>query len=408
MSNESAKKERKPKASKAQTHSARREVDRQRRRQRRNRTEQRQKEHRIFRFRVKVVRMYSQLREQGSEKAAIERTVARWQPTELDHCSLSASTVRGWYRTVQAEGYGALRPKSRRPHTIHYQVPEWVVGVIFTLRTHYGWGGHRIAAELKERQIWSLCGQSVYQIFNRLGLSVKGYALCGKSDGIAYQRYAATRPNAQWHIDLKQTHLSDGATVYICVLIDDYSRCAIAAVAGLHKSTEWVAQVARQAVRCAGTPHQIVSDNGREFCSVWQESLTQFGRLLGELGIDHRTTAPYYPQANGKVEAFNKILAYELLERQTFASLTDLQLALDHFLTYYNNYRLHSALGWQPPISRYTGRRITLRGLAALPGLEPMASQPLYPRAAADPPIPITPTTASYAFALALPVSICL
>jgi transposase InsO family protein len=347
--------------------------------------------------------MYSQLRQQVSEKEAVERTLARWQPTAPEHCCLSASTIRGWYRTVQQGGYAALRPQSRRPHTIHYQVPDLVVGIIFTLRTLYGWGGHRIAAELQSRQIWSLCGQTVYKIFDRLGLAVKVYALKAKSDGIAYQRYEAARPNAQWHIDLKQTTLTDGTTVYICVLIDDYSRCAVGAVAGLHKSTEWVAQVTRRTIQAAGQPQQIVSDNGREFCSVWEASLTQFGQLLGELGIDHRTTAPYYPQANGKVEAFNKILTYELLQRHAFASLDEVQQALNRFLTYYNNYRLHSALDWQPPITRYAGRRITVRGLAALPGLEPMAALPIYQPAAADPPIPITQTTAAQAFALARP-----
>jgi hypothetical protein len=48
-----------------------------------------------------------------------------------------------------------------------------------------------------------------------LGLSVKPYALKGKSAGIAYRRYEKTRPNIQWHLDLKQTKLADETTVYI-------------------------------------------------------------------------------------------------------------------------------------------------------------------------------------------------
>ncbi|GEM_PF-1468877 len=46
-----------------------------------------------------------------------------------------------------------MRPKSKRPHTIHYLVPDVVVGIIFTLQRLFGWGGHRIAAELKGREI---------------------------------------------------------------------------------------------------------------------------------------------------------------------------------------------------------------------------------------------------------------
>lgn len=391
---------RKSKRSKAQTIAARREADRQRRVAKRERRAARQRRHRHFRFRVKVVRMYRRLRGQVSEQEAVARTLARWQPREEGHFPLSKSSIRQWHRKVKQAGWAALRPQSQRPQTIHYQVPEYVVGIIFTLRTLVGWGGHRIAAELKARGIAHICGQTVYNIFRRLGLEVKVYALKGKSDGIAYRRYQAKRPNEKWHIDLKQTQLSDGSTVYICIIIDDYSRCALAAVAGWHKSTRWVSRVSQQAIRQAGQPDSVVTDNGREFVSVWEESLTQFGHLLAALDIEHLSTAPYYPQANGKAEAFIKTLTREVLHQRPFDTLDDLQQALDDYLTYYNNYRLHSALGWQTPVSRYTSRHVAVQGLAAIPGLEPMAADPAWGPSQCDDPIPITPTAAQHAYAL--------
>jgi transposase InsO family protein len=401
MSMEQGAKQRKAKVSKLQTYNQRRHGDRQRRARRRARTERRAQLQRQYRFRVKVVRRYRALRATGlREKEAASRTLARWQPTEPWHFPLCLSSIRQWHRLATQEGFGALRPKSQRPHTIHYQVPDLVVGIIYTLRTVLGWGGHRIAAELAQRQIGQVSGKTVYQIFERLNLPVKLYALKGRSDGIAYQRYEKRRPNAQWHIDLKHTTLADGSRVYICVLLDDYSRYALAAVAGTEATTTWVAQVAQETLRRAGKPAQVLSDNGREFVSVWEESLTKFGQLLAEAGIEHLTTAPYYPQANGKVEAFNKILSRELLERQTFASLGALQLALDRFLTFYNNYRRHSALGWHPPVSRYAGRHLAVRGLAAIPGLEAMAANPAWGVSQVDPPIQITPATACHSTAL--------
>jgi len=44
-----------------------------------------------------------------------------------------------------------------------------------------GWGGHRIAAELKEGGIAEISGGTVYQIFARLGLPVRVYALKGST-----------------------------------------------------------------------------------------------------------------------------------------------------------------------------------------------------------------------------------
>jgi len=392
-------KRRKRKVSKAQTYNARRRADRGRRARRRARAERRRRQQRQFKFRV---RCYKKLRKQMSEKEAVARTLARWQPREPHHFPLSASSIRQWYRTAEGEGFGALHPKSKRPHTLHYQGPEVMVGIIFTLRYLFGWGGHRIAAELKRREIAQVSGRTVYKVFERLGLPVKLYALKGRCDGIAYQRYEKKRPNAQWHIDLKHTTLSDGTRVYICIILDDYSQYALAAVAGTSATTEWVTQVAAAALERCGPPAEMVSDNGREFVSVWEESLTRFGQLLAEHGIEHRTCAPYYPQGNGKVEAFIKTLSRELLTGRTFDTREELQSALDAYLTYYNNYRLHSALGWQPPVSRYGGRYVTIQGLASIPGVEAMAADPHWGPSYCDPPIEITPFTAQRSTALAI------
>jgi len=398
------KKRRKKKVSKAQTISARRRDDRARRERKRAKHKRKQQEQRTFKFRVKVVRTYRNLKKQIPEKEAIKVVLEKYGPTEDWHFKLSASTVRRWNRLVGADNnYVALRPKSTRPKTIHYQVPALVVAIIFTLRRQLNWGGHRIAAELAARGIWQLSGKTVYNIFERLGLSVKTYALKGKSEGISYRRYEKKKPNQQWHIDLKQTKLSDGTTVYICILIDDYSRYALAAVAGLNKTSQWVASVAQQAFVNTGHPHELLSDNGTEFASVWEDSLTQFGKLLADKEVIHHTTAPYYPQANGKAEAFIKILNQELLRHHTFDTLQDLQAALDRYLVYYNNYRRHSGIGWQIPAARYAGCAISVSGLAQIPGLDAMAANPIYGNSTADPPILVTPLTADR-FQAVLPV----
>ena len=384
----------------------RRQWDRARRaRRRREQREHTQRRQRRFRFRVKVVRYFYQLRQCGvSEKQAVKFTLDKYRPRKKGDLRLSASTIRNWVRQVKrAKGdYGVLRPKPCGPKQIKFRVPDRIVGIIFTLRHQLRWGGHRIAAELKSRGIAKVSGRTVYKVFDRLGLPVKIYALKGKSDGIAYRRYEKKRPNAQWHIDLKQTCLADGTKVYICIIIDDYSRYALAAVVGLEKTTEWTSQVTKQAVEKGGTPDEIVTDNGREFTSAWEKRLTKFGELLEELGVKHMTTTPYYPQGNGKAEAFIRTLNRELLKRQIFETVEELQAALNNYLAYYNNYRLHSSLGWQTPVTRFSGRVITIRGLAGILGLEPMAADPKWGPSYCDPPITITPTTVRNRNALAL------
>ncbi len=388
---------RKAKLHKKQVLAYRRQLDRARRaRRRREQREHTQKRQRKFKFRVKVVRYFHQLRELGvSEKRAVELTYEKYRPREQWHLALSASTIRNWVRQVKnANGhYHVLRPKSTRPNKITYQVSAKVIGIIFTWRHQLGWGGHRIAAELKRRGIATISGRTVYKIFDRFGLPVKPYALKGKSDGIAYRRYEKLRPNIQWHMDLKQSKLADGTTVYICIVIDDHSRYVLIALVGLEKTASFTSQALKDAVNLAAKPNEILTDNGREFVPAWEGSLTQFGRQLAQLGIEHLTTPPYYPQANGKAEAFIKTLNRELLSRHSFASVKELQLAVDEFLLYYNNYRGHSSLGWQAPVTRFAGRAVVVRGLAAIPGLEPMAADPQWGPSFCDPPVKITPTT---------------
>ena len=404
---------RKAKVHKGQVLACRRQMDRARRaRQRREKREHTQQRQREFAFRVKVARYYQDLRERGvPEQQAVEYTLDQYRPRADGDLPVSVSTIRHWVRQVKQAGghYHVLRPQSRRPQHITYQVSAQVVGLIFALRHQKGWGGHRIAAELKRRGLVNhLTGRTVYTILDRLGLPVKTYALKGQSDGIAYRHYEKGWPNAQWHIDLKETKLADGTPVYICVILDDHSRYVVTAVAGTEKTAGWTAQVTRQAIHQNGQPDEMLSDNGREFASPWEgeDSLTEFGRLLHELGIEHLTTAPRYPQCNGKVEAFNKTLGRELLQGQSFKTLADLQAALDAYVVYYNNYRGHSSLGWQAPVTRFAGRAVRVQGLAGIPGLEPMAADSQWGRSYCDSPVVITPTTVRDRAALALPIAL--
>ena len=55
-----------------------------------------------------------------------------------------------------------------------------------------------------------------------------------------------------------------------------------------------------------GYPFSVKSDNGPQFVSQ------VFKDFLGEHGIEHRTSPPLWPQANGEVERQNRTLLKEL------------------------------------------------------------------------------------------------
>jgi transposase InsO family protein len=299
-----------------------------------------------------------------------ENEAAKQAAQEYD---TSASTLRRWDLLHRQGGLKALIPKSKRPHTIHHRTPLWVQGLVVLLRITYGWGQHRISAELKRRGIYSLSHKGVRKILDRHpGVKIKVYHLRGKSNGIAYRRWGRSLPNELWHVDFKgPIHLANGHEAYIMVLVDAHSRYCVACVAQIGEfDTEQSKQVCQRAFEQFGLCDEMISDNASIFTSRYVDGNTRFSSWLESLNIRHLRITPYYPECNGKAEAFIKTLKRERLSRRTFTDLADLQATLDCFVLYYNHYRGHSRLGWQAPVRRYVGQAPQVIGVADIPGLE--------------------------------------
>jgi transposase InsO family protein len=72
-------------------------------------------------------------------------------------------------------------------------------------------------------------------------------------------------------------------------------------------------------------------------------------------GMTHVRTAPYYPQSNGKIERWHKSLKTECIRPKTPLSLADARRIVNQFVKYYNEQRLHSAIGYVPPKDKLLG-----------------------------------------------------
>ena len=161
---------------------------------------------------------------------------------------------------------------------------------------------------LSQRGLAHISHTTVGRIFARYHLPTQTYHSRARWDGIPKQRYEKSRPNQQWHIDFVETHLEDGTRVVILVLTDDYSRYCLRCQVVPDMTAETAIQVVQDAWREFGLPAELVSDNGRAFTTVHESTLTVFGQVPQQKGIQHRLITPYYPEGNGKAEAFVKIV----------------------------------------------------------------------------------------------------
>ena len=97
---------------------------------------------------------------------------------------------------------------------------------------------------------------------------------------------------------------------------------------------------------------RIISDNGPQFVA---RDFKEFVRLSG---MTHVRTRPFYPQSNGKIERWHQSLKSECIRPKTPISLGDARRIVGEFVDYYNQVRLHSAIGYVAPKDKLEGREL--------------------------------------------------
>ena len=95
------------------------------------------------------------------------------------------------------------------------------------------------------------------------------------------------------------------------------------------------------------------SDNGS--CYISRE----FRGVLDEHQLGHQRIKPHCPEENGIIERSNRTLR-EALDDAELTDLLQAQDAIAGIVKWYNEERLHSALGYLRPIDYYRGDPIAL------------------------------------------------
>ncbi len=91
------------------------------------------------------------------------------------------------------------------------------------------------------------------------------------------------------------------------------------------------------------SPEHIRSDNGPEFTA---KAIREW---LDRLGVRTLFIEPGSPWENGYIESFNGKLRDELLNREIFTTLEEAKVLTGWWRKEYNEFRPHSAKGYQPP-----------------------------------------------------------
>ncbi len=96
--------------------------------------------------------------------------------------------------------------------------------------------------------------------------------------------------------------------------------------------------------RVHGEPAYLRSDNGPEFIAIVVKE------WLARSGVQTLYIEPGSPWENAYSESFNSRFEDELLNRESFASVTEAKVLVEQYRLTYNHERPHSALGYRTPV----------------------------------------------------------
>jgi transposase InsO family protein len=208
-------------------------------------------------------------------------------------------------------------------------------------------GYRRLAFMMLDQNVAAVSPASVYRVLKQAGRLDRKWQKPSKK-GTGFEQPLAAQEH--WHIDIAYVNVG-GTFYFLCTVLDGYSRAIVhweLRETMKEHEVETILQRAREKYPDA-TP-RIISDNGPQFIA------RDFKEFIRQAGMTHVRTSPFYPQSNGKLERYHRTVKGTCLRAGCFADVAEVRAALARFVAYYNEVRLHSALGYIAPADKLAGR----------------------------------------------------
>lgn len=157
------------------------------------------------------------------------------------------------------------------------------------------------------------------------------------------------RPHQVWAIDITYVPMR-GGYMYLCAIIDLWSRYIVGWSVSNTMEADWVCGVVGDAVALHGPPEIINSDQGSQFTSDEYQRLFREGRPCEgvRISMDGKGRAI----DNVFIERFWRTLKHEHIYLNPPQDGVDLCQCCAQFIDYYNHRRKHSGIGNVPPAKR--------------------------------------------------------
>jgi len=215
---------------------------------------------------------------------------------------------------------------------------------------HPAWGYRRVWAYLKYREGLPVNKKRVYRLLQEHRLLAHQTRKLRATRTPVRSKPRAQRPNELWGIDMTKILVHSWGWVYLHVVLDWASKKIVGYELSLQsKTADWLTAL-RSAVN-QQFPHgiretgalRLVSDNG---CQPTSESFLRECRVLN---IQQIFTSYDNPKGNADTERVIRTIKEDLVWPREWLTVEQLRVALDGWISQYNDDYPHSAIDYRTP-----------------------------------------------------------
>ena len=253
---------------------------------------------------------------------------------------------------VSRSGFYASLHETPSKHTVEDAVLKDQIKAIF-LEHKCRYGTRRIKAVLKRKGL-HVSRRRIGRLLKEQGLYTKGvrrkyihYTKNSKyiSDNIVNQQFNIKKKNAVWYGDITYIPTEEG-TLYCSVYIDGFTRSCVAYSIKNHMKDSLVLDSLHEAIQKQKPSKGLIihTDKGSQYTG------SRFYEYMTFSGLIHSQSRRGNPYDNAVMESFFKSFKREVLHQHHFKTKAEaISETVDYLENYYNNDRIHSALGYLTP-----------------------------------------------------------
>ena len=209
-------------------------------------------------------------------------------------------------------------------------------------QSHPREGGRKACAALRREGI-RINHKKVERLWSEHGLTVPVKRRQRRRGQGLERPLRALYPNHVWAYDFMEDGCINGRKLRILTVVDEFTREGLETYVDESIPAAKVIEVLTFLFLLHGHPAYLRSDNGPEFVA------TAIQEWLAQQQIRTAYIEPGKPWQNGINENFNGRLRDECLNLELFYSLADARWTIEAYRRYFNEQRLHGALGYVPP-----------------------------------------------------------